>query len=156
MRFFASTFVLAFLGAVQAAGAPGGVSIGQSLGAARPVINEACQRTEEKSYRGAMAAPAKEVQVQIDCYELEAYGRPRKVEYMFNDGVLAFIWVLVDADELADLEADLSERHGKVVYEKGSYRVFADGVIALRKDPPEILIASPEMMHDLTGFSPSP
>lgn len=139
--------------AAHAADAPGGVSIGQNLERARPILESACKRTDEKRYTGAMAAPAKEVQTQIDCYELDAYGGQRKVEYMFNDGVLAFAWVLVEAEELATLEAKLSSVHGEVIYEKGGYRVFASGEIALRNTPPEILIASPEMMRDLTGYA---
>lgn len=36
----------------------------------------------------------------------------------------------------------------------GNYKVFADGAIALRGEPPEILIGTAKLVQDTTGYSP--
>ena len=148
----APSIFLAFTGNAFAIDAPGGVSIGQTLGDARPLIDAACSETSEQEYRGAMAAPAKEVQTQINCHGLKIYEGDSKVEYMFNDGVLAFVWLMLEPHILAAIELQLIAEYGAVAYENDNYRVFENGVVALRSDPPEILIASKEMMRGITGL----
>ena len=140
----------AMAGAAHAIDAPGGVSIGQSLDSARPLIKDACAETSEQQYTGAMAAPAKEIQTQLNCNGLKVYEGKSKVEYMFNDGVLAFVWLMVEPEILASMELHLIAEYGEIAYENDNYRVFENGVVALRKDPPEILIASTEMMRGIT------
>ena len=138
--------------AAHAIDAPGGVSIGQSLTEARPVIEAACAKTSEQEYTGAMAAPAKEIQTQLNCHGLKVYDGESKVEYMFNDGFLAFVWLMLEPDVLASMELQLIAEYGAVRYENENYRVFENGVVALRSEPPEILIASKDMMRDITGL----
>ena len=150
---FSLPFVLITLGSnALAIDAPGGVSIGQSLEEARPLISEACNATTEQEYRGTEAAPAKEVQTQIDCHGLKIYQRQNKVEYMFNDGVLAFVWLILEPDVLTLMEPQLLAQYGAIAYQNENYRVFENGAVALRNNPPEILIASKEMMRDITGL----
>ena len=145
-------FSLAMLGNALAIDAPGGVSIGQSLEDARPLIVDACNATSVQEYRGADAAPAKDVQTQITCHGLKIYQRENTVEYMFNDGVLAFVWLILEPDVLTLMEPQLLAQYGAIAYQNDAYRVFENGAVALRNDPPEILIASKEMMRDITGL----
>lgn len=147
-----STISVALIGAAHAIDAPGGVSIGQSLDEARPVIKAACTETSEQEYKGAMAAPAKETQTQLNCHGLKAYEGKSKVEYMFNDGTLAFVWLMLEPEILASIELQLIAEYGDIAYANDNYRVFENGVVALRGDPPEILIASKEMMRGITGL----
>ena len=143
---------VAFTSTAYAIDAPGGVSIGQSLEEARPIIEAACAEASEQEYTGAMAAPAKDVQTQINCHGLIIYDGKSKVEYMFNDGVLALVWLMLEPAILASMEAHLLVEYGAIEYENDHYRVFENGVVALRSDPPEILIASREMMRGITGL----
>ncbi len=147
-----TTMSVALIGAAHAIDAPGGVFIGQSLDEARPVIEAACTETSEQEYKGAMAAPAKETQTQINCHGLTVYNGASKVEYMFNDGFLAFVWLMLEPEILASIELQLVAEYGDVAYGNDNYRVFKNGEVALRSDPPEILIASKEMMRGITGL----
>lgn len=131
---------------------PAGVSLGQDLAGARPLLEIACARMKEVRYTGAMAAPAKETQTQIDCYDMLLYGRPRKVEFLFNDGVLAFFWVLLEPSELDAINAQFETEYGMPVGEVGDFRIFDAGTTAIRQAPPEVLVATREMMFDITGF----
>lgn len=140
------------ISAAHAIDAPGGVSIGQSLEEARPVIDAACVETSEQEHKGANAAPAKEVQTQINCHGLKIYDGKSKVEYMFNDGVLAFVWLMLEPEILASMELHLIVEYGDIAYKDENYRVFENGVVALRSEPLEILIASKEMMRGITGL----
>jgi hypothetical protein len=108
---------------------------------------------EEIEYTGEPAAPFKE-QLQINCSGLNAFGAPREAEFMFNDGPLGHVWILVQAEELTALRQDLEKTFGPVVYETGAYAVFASGNAALRRSPPEILVAEPAMMAEITGYTP--
>jgi len=108
---------------------------------------------EEIQYTGELAAPFEE-QLQINCSGLNAFGAPREVEFMFNDGPLGHVWILVQAEELIKLRQDLEKAFGSVVYETETCAVFAFGNVALCQTPPEILIAIPSLITLITGFTP--
>ncbi len=147
-----ATVFAALTGSAYAIDAPGDVSIGQSLETARPMIEAACVNTSEQQHTGAMAAPAREIQTQINCLGLKIHQGQSKVEYMFNDGVLAFVWLIVEPAVLASMEPQLLAEYGEIAYKNDNYRIFENGEVALRSDPPEILIASKEMMRSITGL----
>lgn len=72
---------------------------------------------------------------------------------MFDDGPLGHVWVHVQAEELVELRQNLEKVFGPVVYETEAYAVFASGNIALRQTPPEILVATPNLISEITGFT---
>lgn len=131
------------------------LSLGRELAAVRSRVESECRHFEEFRYTGAAAAPWTE-QTQIDCHGLAILGSRRKVELMFNEGVLEFVWILVEANELESLEMQLAEKFGAIVRQDDLYTLFAAGTVALRNRPPEILVATPEMMMELTGFDLRP
>lgn len=151
------TAVGALLAAASGAGEeglfPALFEMDQSVDEARPKIEAACARTSVLEYTGAMAAPYHH-QTQIDCFDLLVMGKPRKVEFMFNEGRLEFLWILLESAELQTIEATFEETYGDVVFADGNYRVFADGTIALRAEPAEILIGTPELVQEITGYRP--
>lgn len=122
----------------------------QSINEARPRIEAACGRTSVLEYTGAMAAPY-EHQTQIDCFDLSVMGKPRKVEFMFNEGQLEFLWILFESAELDAVEAKLVEVYGVVAFENRIFKVFANGTVALRAEPAEILIGTAKLVHEITG-----
>ena len=71
---------------------------------------------------------------------------------MFNDGVLELAWILTEKSEAELLSAGLAERFGSVVYSNDEYKVFSSGDVALRAEPPEVLVATPELIRDITGL----
>jgi len=124
------------------------------LASAQPRIAAACTRIEALHYTGAEAAPAREEQTQLDCYGVNLYGAPRKVEFMFNDGTLAFLWILMEPSESERIRREIVSARGPSIYQNGGYEVFRGGEIAFRSDPRELLIANPAMMTEITGYRP--
>jgi hypothetical protein len=131
---------------------PRTIHLGSMPSALRPLLAEDCSKTEELHYTGKMAAPFDD-QVQINCSNLDVFGARRDVEFMFNDGPLGHVWILIRAEESSDLRRSLEEAFGPVVYETQSYAVFASGNVALRRDPPEVLVATPNLITEITGFT---
>ncbi|MEN8143745.1 MAG: hypothetical protein ABFS14_02235 [Gemmatimonadota bacterium] len=146
---------LALMGAQEAlaqeSALPRTLVIGGSLEALLPLMIEDCERTQELHYTGEQAAPFTD-QVQVNCWGLDILGGSRKVEFMFNDGPLGHVWILVEREELDDLRQSLARSFGEVVYETDLDAVLASGTVAVRTRPAEILVATPELISALTGF----
>lgn len=132
---------------------PRSIQLGEMPNVLRPLLAEDCTKLDEIQYTGELAAPFGE-QLQINCSCLHAFGATREAEFMFNDGPLGHVWILVQAEELMELRRGLEKSFGPVVYETEAYVVFASGNIALRQTPPEILVATPNMIAEITGFVP--
>lgn len=130
---------------------PRSIQLGEIPSVLRPILAEDCIRMEEIQYTGELAAPFKE-QLQINCSGLNAFGAPREVEFMFDDGPLGHVWILVEAKELTELRQNLEKVFGSVVYETEVYAVFASGNVALCQSPPEILVAIPNLISEITGL----
>ena len=129
------------------------LEMNQPLDKAKPRIENACASTKVMEYTGAMAAPYGH-QTQINCFDLAVLGKPRKVEFMFNEGNLEFLWILLESDELGAVKDKLKEVFGEVVFDNGNDRVFASGTIALRTEPAEILIGTSQLVSEITGYQP--
>jgi hypothetical protein len=82
------------------------------------------------------------------------WGVPRDAEFMFNDGPLGHVWILVRSEEIQEIRQFLENTFGEVVYTTELDLVFASGTVALRRRPPEILVATPALIADLTGYRP--
>jgi hypothetical protein len=85
-------------------------------------------------------------QVQINCFNYRYAGFNRKLELVFGDGKLEVVWVLTGKGEERRLREWLMGNWGGPILENEVWEVFADGRISLRKDKPELLILSAEMM----------
>ncbi len=81
-------------------------------------------------------------QQQLNCYGIEIGGYPRKLEYVFGDGVLEQMWVLFGPADIDRLRVDLTARYGPAIHVDDVYEAFDDWRIAIRKDKPEILMGS--------------
>ena len=125
--------------------------LGSTVESLRPLLAEDCSQTEELNYAGEMAAPFSH-QVQINCTGLDVFGARRKAEFMFNDGPLGHVWIFIEAGEMVEIRRKLAGSFGQVVYETPDYAVFATGTVALRQDPREVLVATPRLITELTGY----
>lgn len=130
---------------------PRAIQIGQPAAALRGLLAEDCQGAEELHYTGEMAAPFTE-QTQINCFGLEVLGARREVELMFNDGPLGHVWIHVGSEELEKVARILAAEFGPVVFSGDGYRVFERATVALRSDPPEVLVATRELIAEMTGY----
>lgn len=86
-------------------------------------------------------------QHQIDCFGYEIAGYPRKVEFIFGDGILQQVWLMVGDADIERLRDHFTALHGEPTSEDETYIVFGDWTLALRKDVPEILIGSDELQQ---------
>ncbi|HEV8336261.1 MAG TPA: hypothetical protein VGR67_07600 [Candidatus Polarisedimenticolia bacterium] len=125
--------------------------LGARLSDLQPLLAKDCESLEQHHYTGGMAAPFRD-QVQVDCHGLNVLGARRKVEFLFNDGPLGHLWVLIEADERPKIREKLERVFGPVVHDTEDYKVFAEGRVALRSDPAEILIGNEAMIERLTGY----
>ena len=130
---------------------PRTIELGSTIESLRPLFAVDCVETEEHHYSGDMAAPFKQ-QVQVNCMGLEVFGARRRVEFMFNDGPLGHVWIFLEAGEATQIRRKLAGTYGPVVFESTDYAVFASETVALRQDPLEILVATPQLIADLTGY----
>ena len=130
---------------------PRTIQIGALPDLLRPVLAQDCSNTDEVFYKGAEAAPFTH-QMQINCSGLLAFGKTRRAEFLFNDGPLGHVWIMVEPDELPGLRVLLEQSFGPVVYTSASYLVFASGTVALRTDPPEVLVATSKLISEITGW----
>lgn len=144
------------LAATMAAPFPRTVTPGKRLPELEALFAQDCARTEVMHYTGEEAAPFTR-QTQVNCHGLDVLGARRKVEFMFNDGPLGHVWIHIAADEAPAIRRVLEEAFGPVVFSTGQDQVFASGTVALRASPPEVLVATPELITDLTGYKkPAP
>lgn len=129
---------------------PEGLEVGSELAVVRTVLSEHCPVYDERSISPPTLPGDLRSQVQIDCFGLNVAGFPRKAEFVFGDGRLDLIWILTGEEEQGRMRAYLSERYGQPVRETETYIVWGDGLV-LRKDVPEVLMASPDVATTLTG-----
>jgi hypothetical protein len=132
---------------------PRAFQVGAMPDSLRPLLTADCDRLEEHHYTGATAAPFTE-QTQVDCFGLQVLGAQRKVEFLFNDGPLGHLWVHVDSTELGRIDSLLIREFGPVVHRSPEYHVYRAGTVALRFAPPEVLIATPELVVELSRYRP--
>ncbi len=85
-------------------------------------------------------------QVQVNCYNYEYAGFERKLELVYGDNKLEVVWVLTAKPEEQRLRELLVESLGDPIINNDTWEVFGDGRISLRKDTPELLILSDDMI----------
>lgn len=137
--------------ALTAAPFPRAVALGRMLADLEPLFAQDCERTEVVHYTGKEAEPFTR-QTQVNCHGLEVMGARRKAEFMFNDGPLGHVWIHITADEAPAIRRVLEDAFGPVVFSTSLDQVFESGTVALRASPPEVLVATPELIADLTGY----
>jgi len=126
--------------------------LGSSVAELLPVIKLESDSIKQFDYTGEMAAPFTQ-QTQINGYGMKVLGKKRKVEFLFNDGPLGHVWILIDEKEIPSITEELESLCGEIIYTKDDKRVFNSGTVAIQSNPPEVLIANAEMIQALTGYT---
>lgn len=127
--------------------------LGTNVDTLLPVLESSSDSIKQFRYSGEVAAPFT-TQTQIDCYGFEVFGKKRKVEFLFNDGPLGHIWLLIEKEEIELMTQELEKYCGEIVHEQDGKKVFRSGTVAIQNNPPEILIATPEIITAIMGYSP--
>ena len=121
---------------------PPEATFGASLEAMTNILDKRCAIARGKPIEEVWLATKPAKQFQIDCYGYEVAGYPRKFEFVFGDGVLQQAWLLFDDADIPRLRAFLTAKFGPPLMTDENYEVFDDWRVSLRKDVPEIRMAS--------------
>ncbi|MEM9533802.1 MAG: hypothetical protein AAGA23_22985 [Pseudomonadota bacterium] len=121
------------------------VPFGTSPTDARTLLEPHCRELSVRELDAAELPIAEHRHVQIDCQGLDHAGQARFSEWVFADGALVLVWVLVDAAELPELREALVATLGPPSHETEAFVAFMSSHSALRRDKPELLYFSPEV-----------
>ena len=83
-----------------------------------------------------------EKQTQVNCFNYQYLGFPRKIEAVFGDDILQLAWILTAKPEESRVRQLLIASFGNPVEENETWISFDQGQVFLRKDKPEVLIIS--------------
>jgi len=125
---------------------PSIVKFSRSLSDHRTQLEEVCApaRIEPEDEIWLPNAPA--VQIQANCYNYQFAGFERKLELVYGDDKLEVVWILTAKPEEQRIRKLLVELWGPPEIDNDVWTVFNEGKIALRKDVPEILLLSDEIL----------
>lgn len=112
----------------------------------RPVFTEQCGQTREENHERIWLPNKPKVQIQINCFAYRYAGFERKFEAVFGDGKLHVVWILSGKAEESRLRDLLQTRWGEASMSNAKWEVYNNGRISLRKDKPELLILSDEVI----------
>ncbi|MEM7359676.1 MAG: hypothetical protein AAF431_11310 [Pseudomonadota bacterium] len=112
----------------------------------RPLFQEQCGQIREENHERIWLPNKPQVQVQINCFAYRYAGFERKFEAVFGDGKLHVVWILSGKAEEQRLRDLLQARWGKPSVSNDKWEVYDNGKISLRKDKPELLLLSDEVI----------
>jgi hypothetical protein len=112
----------------------------------QPVFEQQCRQLVVHGNERVWLPNAPDHQVQLDCFGYSYAGFERKLEAVFGDGKLHVIWVLTGKPEEKRLRDQLVRDWGEPSVNNENWEVYGEGKISLRKDLPELLILSDEMI----------
>lgn len=77
--------------------------------------------------------------IQVDCQGYDYFGDERLAEFVFADGALTHVWILVDAAELDALQSAFEAAFGSADAQTPGFAAFFSHRAAVRRDVPEAL-----------------
>ena len=136
---------------------PSVLKFGESIETLAPLLEESCDMTRQDEIEEIWLPTNPARQTQINCFGYDYAGFTRKIEAVFGDGILQLAWILTGSGEEDRLRQALIASYGPAISDNGTYEVFADGRVALRKDKSEDLMLSEELVpYDLEEFGAKP
>lgn len=136
---------------VESAAKPTELVFGAPFHAVHEALAPRCRWTRVKPIDPPSLPGDPTTQTQIDCFGLSYAGGPRKVEAVFADERLALVWILTGAAEEDRVREALVEAYGPADLVTDAIERFGEGVV-LRKDKPEVLFLSEEMVEPFTAW----
>ena len=90
--------------------------------------------------------------IQVDCEGFDYFGSARLAEFVFADGALTHVWVLVEEGDLDPLQAAFEDAFGAPDAEAPVFAAFFEQRAAVRRDVPEALYYSEAAAPLFEGF----
>ena len=120
---------------------PDFITMGENINTLKPILeaNSAFTNTEKLDGTDPNA------QVQINCFGVNYFGFPRKIEARFGDNQLNTVWILTAKGEEDRIRQELIKHYGKPIFVNDAWEIFDNWKIGLRKDKPEILLLTQEL-----------
>lgn len=115
---------------------------GQSLEGMHAHFDQVCETWEVRHFDPPQIPFAQESHAQVDCQGYDHAGAERLAEFVFVDGQLGFVWVLIEEGELAGFAQALDQDQGEPTYTNATFRAYTQARVALRYDVPEFLYYS--------------
>lgn len=112
----------------------------------RPKFTQQCAQVREENQERIWLPNKPKVQIQINCFGYVYAGFERKFEAVFGDGKLHVVWILTGKAEESRLRNLLKDRWGEPSIETEKWEVFNEGRVSLRKDKPELLLLSDQII----------
>lgn len=125
---------------------PSLLDFASDIEALRPQFEKQCKYVKEDKIDKVWLPNTPREQIQINCFGFEYAGFERKFEAVFGDGKLQVVWILTAKQEEQRIREQLIADWGQTELNNKDWEVFAGGKISLRKDKPEILLLSDEMV----------
>lgn len=117
-----------------------------TLDAQRESLEDSCAPLLVERIEEVWLPNAPGEQRQANCFNLHFAGFDRKFEFVYGDGALEVVWVLTAEPEEQRVRGLLQADWGPPSISNEVWEVFGQGRISLRKDKPEILILSDDMI----------
>lgn len=127
-------------------------AFGQSVDALDAHFNQVCAHWDVQRFDPPEVPFAQESHQQVNCHGYDYAQGERLAEFVFVDGGLAFVWILVEGEELAQFAQDLSQEWGVPRVDNAMFAAFTQGHVALRRDVPEVLYYSPDYAPMFEGW----
>ncbi|TJY36201.1 hypothetical protein [Pontimicrobium aquaticum] len=117
------------------------INMGATIDALKPTLeaNSAFTNTEKLDGSDPNA------QIQINCFGVNYFGFPRKIEARFGDNQLNTVWILTAKGEEDRIRQELIKHYGKPIFVNEAWEIFDNWKIGLRKDKPEVLLLTQEL-----------
>lgn len=115
-------------------------------------LDSICKITGDKIISTIELPTAKKSQSQVDCEKLRYYGKKRKAEFIFADGILDMVWILTEPEEEDSLINGFTALYGKPTHVKKDVTFFLNDGVAVRNDPHEVLFISDRLKDTYKTF----
>ncbi|MEE2566208.1 hypothetical protein [Hyphobacterium marinum] len=115
---------------------------GQDVEPSAGFIAEHCTASEVRELDPATMPLATTSYRQVDCEGFDYFGGERRAEFVYADGALTHVWVLVEADELDALQREFETAYGSPDHDTADFAAFNARNTAIRRDVPEALYYS--------------
>jgi len=117
------------------------IKMGADLNELKPVFDTNSLFTNTEKLDGSDP----NAQLQINCFGVDYFGFPRKVEARFGDNKLNVVWILTAKTEEDRIRQELTKTYGNPIFVDDAWEIFDNWKVGLRKDKPEILLLTQEI-----------
>ena len=120
------------------------IAFGQSVDALDAALEDICTIKELRNFDPPEIPIAKESHQQIDCEGFDFLGAPRLAEFVFIDGKLQLVWILLTDEEKAATVDAMRSTYEMQGHDNTQVIAFPEFDTAWRNEPAEILFYSEE------------